>query len=125
MTLWRRFRRLRPGVQVAVWLTVALAYTAARRAARRRRLGRRQAREPARELVGPEKRAVAAIEGAPDKGPRSATCPRSAARSCSASECEDASCTIVYATGLPGNGRIVEDQQAMLARLYRDRSLER
>ena len=125
MTLWRRFRRLRPEAQVAAWLTLALVYTVGLVLL----LGGGDSsgdgpEDPRASWSAQEKRAVAAIESAPDKKPEVGDVPAFRRPVVQKADCKDSTCSIVYATGLPGNGRIVEDQQAMLARIYRDRSLD-
>jgi hypothetical protein len=124
---WRRFRGLRVEAQAAVWLGVIGVYTVG--------LvlilgggGGDDGEKPANARAdwSPTERMVArAIEGAPVKKAEVGDVPAFRRPSVSRVECDDGACAVVYSIGLTGNGRIREDQQPMLQRIFREPSIKK
>jgi hypothetical protein len=70
-----------------------------------------------------ERSVAATIERNPAKAPEQGDVVKFRKPAVRKVDCDGDACRIEYGTGVPGNGRIREDQQQMLARLFRDPSL--
>jgi hypothetical protein len=125
VSVWRRFRGLRPEAQVGVWLAIAAVYTVGLVVLLGGGSGDEASGDPRASWSAREKRIARAIEMPPTKDREIGDVPAFRKPVVDKVDCEDSSCSIVYASGLPGNGRIVEDQQPILARLYADEELDR
>jgi hypothetical protein len=128
VSLWRRFRSLRSEVQAGVWLGIVCIYTAGLVLLLGGGGGSDDAKTPAETRADwspTERRVATAVERNPVKVKERNDVARFRKPSVRRVECEDGGCLVEYGTGVPGNGRIREDQQQMLARLFRDPSLDR
>lgn len=126
---WRWFRRRPVAVQAAAWILLAAAYSVGLMAL----IGggdddssRSASSPPPREMTSFEKRVASMVEDVKIKGveeqydvpefrqPRDAT-----------ARCTPAECRIRYAVGLPGRGRILEDQRPMWSRIFSETEVQR
>jgi hypothetical protein len=127
VSLWRRFRALPAAAQAAAWLGLAAAYTVAlvlilggggdapapgAPQAVRTRLDARE-RKVADDVEGAKVKVVEPNDVADFRRPHVQKV-----------DCSDEQCTVEYTSGLPGRGRIFEDQQQMLARIFDDESID-
>ncbi len=132
MSLWRRFRALPAATQAATWIGLAAVYTVALVLI----LGGGSddgggGGEPApgapqaQRQLDPEERKVAQIV---EKTKVKVAEPNDVAAfrqpNVQDVRCEGA-CTVEYTTGLPGRGRIFEDQQQMIAGIFADESVNK
>ena len=133
MSLWRRFRALPAGTQAAAWIGVAAVYTVA--------LvlilggggsddeagggGQEASQEaPAKPMDAGERKIAEEVEGAKVKVAEPTDVGEFRQPEVRSVDCEDGACTIEYTSGLPGRGRIFEDQQQILARIFEDDSID-
>ncbi|HEX2086986.1 MAG TPA: hypothetical protein VHF89_14995 [Solirubrobacteraceae bacterium] len=124
---WRRFRRL-PGIlQAATWLALVAAYSVLLFALlgggddEPATVGTPQ-QPKARPLTAQEREVAALVAGAPvGRGlPREQNDVEAFRRPRVKSvTCEELECEIVYSVGLPGRGRLLNDQRAIWERLFR------
>jgi hypothetical protein len=134
MSLWRRFRALPAATQAATWIGLAAVYTVALvlilgggsdddgDSAAPAGAGAPQAQRQ----LDPEERKVAQIV---EKTEIKVAEPNDVAAfrkpDVQDVRCEDDGCTVEYTTGLPGRGRIFEDQQQMIAGIFADESVNK
>lgn len=126
MSAWRRFRALPAAVQAAGWLGLALAYTLV--------LvlllgggdgdgdGSPQATRPP--MDEGEREIAERVESVEVKVAEPNDVAAFRKPDVQSVQCEGARCTIDYTSGLPGRGRIFEDQQQMLAGIFEDDSVD-
>lgn len=133
MSLWRRFRAQPAGVQVAAWIGVAAVYTVALVLI----LGgggdggggdaagpEASSGTPAKPMDAEERKIASQVEGVKVKEAEPTDVAAFRKPEVRSVECDDGACTIEYLSGLPGRGRIFEDQQQMLARIFADDSVD-
>ena len=78
----------------------------------------------AKPLDPEEKKVAEKVEGAKVKVAESSDVAAYRKPNVQSVECKDGKCTIVYTSGLPGRGRIFEDQQRMLAEIFEDEAVD-
>ena len=121
---WRRFRRL-PGIlQAATWLTLVAAYSLLMVVV----LTGGDAEEPTvgtperartRPLTAQEREITKVVTGAdPKQGGEPTDVSRFRIPRIRSVTCKGRRCDIVYSVGLPGRGRILEDQRVIWERLF-------
>lgn len=129
MNLWRRFRALPGSAQAAAWVGLAAVYTVALVLI----LGGGDSDDggagqpvagaegkPAKPLDPKERKVAEKVEGVKVKVAEQNDVPEFRRPDVQSVECKDGRCTIEYTSGLPGRGRIFEDQQQMLAEIFAD-----
>ena len=126
---WRWFRRRPVAVQAAAWILLAAAYSVGLMVL----IGGGDEESPTsasspppREMSSFEKRVSSMVEGVEIKGVEEQydvpdfRKPRNATARCTQTECD-----IRYAVGLPGRGRILEDQRPMWSKLFSETDVQR
>jgi len=132
VSLWRRFRALPGAAQAAAWLGLAAIYTVALVLI----LGGGDdggggsgpapgTPEAVQRRLDPKERAVAQqVEGAKIKVAEPTDVADFRKPHVQNVECKESACVVEYTSGLPGRGRIFEDQQQMLAKIFEDESID-
>lgn len=116
---WRRFRRLPAITQAGTAAVIVAAYTIGLvlLVGGGGDSGSAQAEPVAKSSL--DKAVTRALEGVKSTAPSDATdVPAFRRPMLRRVRCEDKSCDVVYSVGLPGRGRILQDQRPMLERLY-------
>lgn len=121
---WRRFRRLPLPAQAAAWLALAAVYTVGLvvliGGGDDAAPGERQQQARPEPLSPLERQVKTAIDDVDVKVAEQYDVERFRKPIVRSVDCpQDDKCKVVYALGLPGRGRILEDQRPMVERIYR------
>jgi hypothetical protein len=112
-------------VQAAAWLGVIAVYTVGLVLVLGGGGGDDGPKAAREDWSATEKKVAAIIEGPPTKERERGDVPAFRTPQVTKVDCKDGTCAVEYTLGLTGNGRIVEDQQQMLATLFEDESLQK
>ena len=127
---WRRFRRLPIAAQAAAWLLLAGVYTGVLIVVFAGGNGESEATPPggvqrASERSELEARVAGFVTAVKPKVAEDTDVAEFRKPRLRSVECGDDACTIAYHSGLPGEGRILEDQRQVWERIFRETELRR
>lgn len=123
---WRWFRRHPPAVQAAAWILLAAAYTFGLVALLGGGDDEKSGVPAQRQMTPFEKRIAGLVAGVDiDRGEPGDVADFRRPRNVSARCVGSSECTIQYSIGLPGRGRILQDQRMMWQRLFSETNVQK